>query len=121
MIYTIQHISDITGLTAHTLRYYERNGLIDPIERDANGYRTYNEDDLGRINMICCLRRTGMSIADMQSYASLVRAGEHTTDQRRALLENHREQVETQIEELHDMLDIIKHKIAHYTPVESYE
>ena len=118
-MFTIQQVADKTGLTAHTLRYYEKCGLIDEVERDGNGYRIYQSDDLGRIQMLCCLRRTGMSIADMQTYAQLMRAGDHTVNQRRAVLENHREQVEAQIDELHDMLEYITYKIDLYARAEN--
>ena len=118
-MFTIQQVSEKTGLTAHTLRYYEKCGLIDPVDRDTNGYRMYQGDDLGRINMLCCLRRTGMSIADMQTFAELMRSGDHTFYQRRVVLENHREQVETQICELQDMLKIIQHKIDFYAQAEA--
>ena len=117
-MFTIQQVSDKTGLSAYTLRYYEKCGLIDTVDRDGNGYRLYDEHDLARINMLCCLRRTGMSIADMQSYAELVRVGDQTMCQRRALLEQHREEVEAQICELQDMLKIIDNKINLYAQAE---
>jgi DNA-binding transcriptional MerR regulator len=118
-MFTIQQVADKTGLTAHTLRYYEKCGLIDPVERDANGYRIYHGDDLGRINMLCCLRRTGMSIADMQTFAQLMRAGDNTFNQRRIVLENHQKQVEAKICDLQDMLKIIQHKIDFYAQAEA--
>lgn len=118
-MFTIQQVADKTGLSAHTLRYYEKCGLIDTVDRDNNGYRIYHEHDLGRIQMLCCLRRTGMSIADMQTFASLMRAGDHTFKQRQIVLENHREQVEVQIDELQDMLKIIDHKIDFYAKAET--
>ena len=118
-MFTIQQVADKTGLTAHTLRYYEKCGLIDTVERDEHGYRSYSQDDMARIQMLCCLRRTGMSIKDMQRYAILLRAGDHTTEQRRILLEKHRQEVEAQICELTEMLKIIDHKIDLYMPVEN--
>lgn len=120
-MFTIQQVADKTGLSAYTLRYYEKCGLIDTVDRDGNGYRLYDEHDLARIQMLCCLRRTGMSIADMQTYAELLRAGDHTVNKRRALLEHHREEVETQICELQDMLKIIDSKINLYAQVEECE
>ena len=119
-MFTIQQVADKTGLSAYTLRYYEKCGLIDTVERDGNGYRLYDEHDLARIQMLCCLRRTGMSIADMHSYAELLRAGDDTTDERRALLEHHRQAVETQICELQAMLKIIDGKINLYAHAGDY-
>ena len=117
-MFTIQQVADKTGLSAHTLRYYEKCGLIDTIERDEHGYRSYSPSDMARIQMLCCLRRTGMSIKGMQRYATLLRSGDHTTDERRVLLQKHRREVETQICELTEMLKIIDHKIDLYTPIE---
>jgi len=117
-MFTIQQVADKTGLTAHTLRYYEKCGLIGDVDRDDNGYRNYSSDDMARIQMLCCLRRTGMSIKDMQRYARLLRNGEQTVDKRRVLLEEHRREVETQICELQDMLKIIDGKIRLYATVD---
>ena len=66
---TIQEVSQATGLSTHTLRYYERIGLIHPIRREGNSHRHYTNDDVGWIEFLLKLRATGMSIKDMQKYA----------------------------------------------------
>jgi aryl-alcohol dehydrogenase-like predicted oxidoreductase/DNA-binding transcriptional MerR regulator len=111
---TIQEVATLTGLSAHTLRYYERIGLIPPIERDDNGYRCYNEDSLGWISLLTCLRATGMPIAKMLEYAQLQSLGDATIDARLAVMENHRQDVLDQIESLQHNLEAIEAKIAWY-------
>ena len=72
---TIQEVTKATGLSAHTLRYYERIGLIHPIEREENTRRRYTMDDVGWIDFLLKLRATGMTIKDMQRYAELLEKG----------------------------------------------
>jgi DNA-binding transcriptional MerR regulator len=91
---TIQQVSEATGLTAHTLRYYERIGLIHPIERERNTHRRYTMNDVGWVDFLNKLRATGMSIQQMQAYAALQRLGDVTLAQRVEMLKEHRDAVE---------------------------
>ena len=111
---TIQEVSEATGLSAHTLRYYERIGLIHPIEREENTRRLYTEDDIGWIDFLLKLRATGMSIKDMQKYAELQRQGEETLPERVEMLKALRENVETRMNELNEHLKLICYKIEIY-------
>src|SRR5919108_3073782 len=104
---TIQEVSATTGLSAHTLRYYERIGLIHPIEREENTRRLYTEDDIGWIDFLLKLRATGMSIKDMQKYAELQRQGDETLPQRLEMLKSLRDHVEERIQELNEHLKLI--------------
>src|SRR6266545_7412018 len=97
---TIQEVSQATGLSAHTLRYYERIGLIHPIDREENTRRCYTEDDLGWIDFLLKLRATGMSIRDMQKYARFQRQGDETLPQRLEMLKALKVSVESRISEL---------------------
>ena len=91
---TIAEAAEQTGLTAHTLRYYERDGLmLASPERSASGHRRYSEQDLSWIQLITRLRSTGMPIRDVRRYAALVRAGDGNEAERLALLKAHRERV----------------------------
>jgi DNA-binding transcriptional MerR regulator len=114
MEFTIAEVAEQTGLTAHTLRYYERAGLLDPPERDWNGHRRYSERDVGMLRLLTRLRATGMSIAEMRRYAELCRVGPQTFDERRELLEEHRRQVLGKIAELQGDLALIEYKIGVY-------
>ncbi len=114
---TIAQVADITGLSVHTLRYYERVGLIHTIDRADNTHRRYTEDDIGWISFLIKLRATGMSIQDMQIYAQLQREGDDTLPQRVAMLETLQQQVELHIRELNDHLELIRYKISHYRAI----
>lgn len=111
---TVQQASEKTGLSAHTIRYYERIGLIPTIQRAANGHRRYAEDDIGWIEFLKCLRSTGMLIAEMQRYVELQQAGDATLDDRLALLEAHRRRIKAKIRELNSFLERIEGKIDYY-------
>jgi DNA-binding transcriptional MerR regulator len=115
MAFTIAEIVELTGLTAHTLRYYERDGLmLDAVERATSGHRRYSERDLTWITLITKLRSTGMPIRDVKRYAALVRAGDGNERERLDLLLAHRERVEAQLAEVGAHLRAIDHKIGIY-------
>ena len=115
---TIQQAAGETGLSAHTLRYYERIGLISPVDRAPNGHRRYTEHDVGWIGFLNKLRSTGMPIAKMKQYADLQRQDGDTLAERLALLEEHRREVKKRIQELEDNLAVIEHKIGYYSEVQ---
>lgn len=114
---TIQEAAQATGLTAHTLRYYERIGLIHPIGREENTRRCYSADDIGWIDFLTKLRATGMSIKDMQRYAELQRQGDETLPQRVEMLKALRDQVEQRIDALHEHLKLVHYKIDIYSQI----
>ena len=114
---TIQEVAKHTGLTPHTLRYYERIGLIHPIQREENTRRHYTADDVGWIDFILKLRATGMSIRDMQRYAELQRQGDGTLPERVEMLKSLRDSVETRIDELNENLKLVYYKIDYYQKV----
>lgn len=111
---SIQEMSARSGLSVHTLRYYERIGLLDPIERAENGHRRYAPVDVERIGFVNRLRATGMSIRAMQEYTAHVRAGAMTVGLRRALLEAHRAEIQARVDELQEHLAVIDAKINRY-------
>lgn len=114
---TIQEVSEATGLSTHTLRYYERIGLIHPIAREENTRRLYTEDDIGWIDFLLKLRATGMSIKEMQKYAELQRQGEITLPQRVEMLKSLRGNVQTRMSELNEHLKLICYKIEIYEQI----
>src|SRR5688572_23325906 len=114
---TIQEVAQATGLTPHTLRYYERIGLIHPIPREENTRRCYTADDVGWIDFLLKLRATGMSIKDMQRYAGLQRQGDRTLPERVKMLKSLRDEVEAHIQELNEHLKLVYYKIDYYQKV----
>ena len=112
---SIAEAAEATGLTTHTLRYYERDGLLlGAVERSAAGHRRYTERDLSWIAMITRLRSTGMPVRDVRRYAALVRAGDGNEDERLDLLRGHRTRVEEQLREVTSHLRALDHKIDLY-------
>lgn len=111
---TIAEVAERTGLSAHTLRYYERAGLIDPIARSAAGRRRYAASDLDWVALLLRLRDTGMSIADMRRFAELRRGGDDTVADRLALLRAHRTRLEGRIRGLRATGRALDDKIAYY-------
>jgi DNA-binding transcriptional MerR regulator len=111
---TISDAARASGVSAHTLRYYERAGLLDPIDREASGHRRYGEEDLVRIQFLTKLRSTGMPIRQIRAYANLMRGGDETHEARLALLQEHREAVRARLAETEHNLELIDRKIGFY-------
>ena len=104
-----------TGVSVHTLRYYERAGLVvSPVDRNASGRRRYQQLDLDWITVCTRLRATGMPIKTIRRYAQLVAAGPGNEQERLALLEAHRAEVTAKLAELQEHLELIDHKIDVY-------
>jgi len=114
---TIQEVAKATGLTTHALRYYERIGLIHPIDREENTRRCYSANDVGWIDFLLKLRATGMSIRDMQRYAELQRRGDETLPERVEMLKSLRDKVEAHVEEMNEHLKLIYYKIDYYQKI----
>ena len=115
--FTIQQVAAATGLTEHTLRYYERIGLIHSIGRAGSGHRRYSQNDILWIEFLMKLRNTGMSIQQMQQYAILQRMGDSTLPERVEMLKVHYEQVQEQLDCLMDHQRLICSKIEYYSSV----
>jgi len=105
---------ELTGFSLDTLRYYERIGLLEPVHRAAGGHRRYTEDDLEWLDILRCLRGTGMPIAQMKQFADQVREGEHTYADRLALLEAHDRTVAAQMAVLAEQRGKVQAKISYY-------
>ena len=116
--YTIRNMAEQSGMTAHTLRYYERVGLIQPVGRARNGHRRYSEADAAWLNFLHCMRATNMPIREMQRYAALREMGEATIEQRRQLLEEHQRTITSQIQALERALALLTYKINNYRQIE---
>jgi DNA-binding transcriptional MerR regulator len=112
---TIQQAAERSGVSAHTLRYYERAGLLDEVQRTGHGHRRFAEHDLERLVFLRRLRSTGMPIRLISRYVELLRAGDATIAARRELLLAHRAAVAGQIAELNEDLAALDRKIAIYS------
>ncbi|TMR19438.1 MerR family transcriptional regulator [Nonomuraea turkmeniaca] len=110
----IAEVARRTGLSADTLRYYEKAGLIDSVRRTAGGVRRYAAGDMDWLAFLLRLRDTGMSIADMQRFAEQRREGDASVAERLALLREHRDCVDRRIRSLRENNRALDNKIAHY-------
>lgn len=114
MNYSITGVANKFGMSVHTLRYYDKEGLMPFIERDKSGNRMFSETDLNWVAMVCCLKDTGMSIKEIKQYADWCKQGMQTIDERKAMLTAHRKHVLKQIEDLKKNLELIDSKIDIY-------
>lgn len=110
----INEVAKRTGLTAYTLRYYERIGLIEPVARAEGGQRRYAASDMAWLGFLLRLRETGMPIHGMQAFAKLRSEGNATVSARQAMLENHLTQVMAQVQALQQSAQVLQAKIVHY-------
>jgi len=116
--YTIRTMAARCGMTTHTLRYYERVGLIQPVGRARNGHRRYSDADEAWLNFLHCMRATNMPIREMQRYAALRENGDASTLERRKILEDHRAVIAAQIAALEKAHALLNHKIENYRKIE---
>ena len=114
-MYSIQDVSNKTGLSTHTLRYYEKEGLISGVERSQGGFRQYTDEDLERLGLIRCLKNTGMSIQEIARFVQLTHEGDHTLEERVELLREHRERVLERMAEMQQHLDTVTWKLNFFT------
>jgi DNA-binding transcriptional MerR regulator len=116
MSYSIAQAAEASALTPDTLRYYERDGLmLRPVGRSATGHRRYTDGDLRWIQLLTCLRGTGMPIREVRRYAELVRDGDGNEQARLDLLRAHRLHVLAQLAEVQEHLGAIDRKIGIYS------
>lgn len=111
--YSIQQVARLTGLSIDTLRYYERIGLLEPVERASSGHRRYSQRDIDWLGLLINLRETGMPIAQMLHFAQLRRQGDATAAERLQLLEEHQRVLEAQMQKLAHHMAALQEKIAH--------
>jgi DNA-binding transcriptional MerR regulator len=109
----ISAVAELTGTTQHTLRYYERIGLVD-VGRDSAGRRAYDADSVARVVFISRLRASAMPIRDIHRYVELAELGPSTEPDRLALMVAHRERVRQQIATMQAALDVVDFKITIY-------
>ena len=114
MTYTISQISKMTRLTPYTLRYYDREGLLPFVSRNNAGVRVFSEHDLEMVNLICCLKSTGMPVKQIRAFIDWYVMGDSTLEKRRDMFLAHRRQIIDNIEELQRNLTKIEEKLRCY-------
>lgn len=110
----IAEVSEKYGVSADTLRYYERIGLIQTVNRNHSGIREYGEKDLKRVEFIKCMRSAGLPIEVLIEYIRLIQQGDATIEARKEMLKEQRKQLTAKMEEMQKTLDLLDHKINVY-------
>ncbi|WP_145029407.1 MerR family transcriptional regulator [Paenibacillus sp. Y412MC10] len=111
---TIKEISEETGISTYTLRYYEREGILPGVKRDSSGNRLYDEESMEWLNFVLALRSTGMPLAEIKHYVDLYWEGESTLKIRKQMMLKHKEKVERDLRETYKNLEQINYKLALY-------
>jgi DNA-binding transcriptional MerR regulator len=111
--FTLQEVVNRSGLSEHTLRYYEHIGLLDKVDRDrSSGHRRYTDEDLRIIEAMACLRATGMSIDDMRKYRELLKEGTAKAREQVELFEAHRHKLEIELAKKQEHLQYLEYKVT---------
>lgn len=113
-MYSIREAAEKMQLPASTIRYYDKQGMLPHVKRTESGYRSFSEEDLGMLRLIECLKRTGMSIRDIQQFIVWVQQGDATLQQRYQLVLERRQAVLEQIAQLQKTLDFVEYKCRYY-------
>lgn len=114
MTYSISEVAKMMNLTVHTLRYYDKEGLLPFVERTPSGTRLFKESDLGALKIIECLKSTGMPIKDIKNFIDWCSEGDSTLQQRYDMFMERKAVVEAQMEELKNTMEVIEHKCWYY-------
>lgn len=109
----ISEVSKITGLSADTLRYYEKIGIVENIERTGGGKRKYSEENIKHLNFVTCMKKAGCSLDVIKEYMNLFEHGDETVQERVVLLENQKIILINAIKELQESIDYLEYKIEY--------
>ena len=114
MTYLIGEIAQKTGLSVHTLRYYEKEGLLPFVQKNKSGLRIYTDKDIGWISLINCLKSTGMPLKGIKQYIDWFLMGNSTLEQRLNMFKQQKTHIQEQLKQMHRHLDKINYKITLY-------
>lgn len=114
MKFSISEVAKKMNLSVSTIRYYDKEGLLPFIERTESGYRIFSESDVKMLEIIECLKHTGMSIKDIKAFSNWVKDGDYSLEQRYEMFLERKKVVEAQIQELQKSLDLINHTCWYY-------
>ena len=114
MVYTVGEMAKLLGITASTLRYYDREGLLPFVERSSGGIRMFQESDFEWLQVIGCMKKAGMSIKDIRQYIEMALQGDETIAPRLAMFRHQREVLKQQMEELQRTMQMVDYKCWYY-------
>lgn len=110
----IKEVSQRTGISETTIRYYDNEGLLPFLKRRESHYRIFDDESLNMLQIIKCLKSTGMSIKDIKKFSNWIQEGDSTLEQRYELFLKQREKIQTMMSELQTTLDVVNHKCNYY-------
>lgn len=114
MSYTIKQVAEKIGVTVPTLRYYDKEGLLPFVDKKPNGTRVFKDEDFGWLDIITCMKNSGMPIKDIKRYMDLCQLGDSTLQERLEVFFGRKEEVQKQLDELNKVMETIEHKIGYY-------
>lgn len=114
MKYTISQVAKRMGVTVPTLRYYDKEGLLPFVDRKPDGTRVFKDEDFQGLEIITCMKNSGMPIKDIKKYMDLCEEGDSSLNERLEVFQKRKEAVEKQMDELNEVMKTINHKISYY-------
>ena len=114
MNYTIKKVSEMTGLSIPTIRYYDKEGLLPDLQRKESGYRVFSDRDLEAIDLIECFKESGLTIREIRHFMSLVRQGDVTLEERLAIYQMHIARLEEKLTAVQNALEHSRRTLAFY-------
>lgn len=114
MLYTVGERARFLNVSASTLRYYDKEGLLPFVERSNSGIRMFSDKDYEWLKIIECLKKSGLSIKEIRSYIDMTKRGDDSLEERLQLFEERKKDVERQMKELQETLDLLKYKCWYY-------
>ncbi len=114
IVYTVKQLSEKLNISTHTIRYYDDQGLFPDVRRDKHGTRLFSEENLEWINLVLCLRNTGMSVMDVKHYIELSKKGDTTITERYNIILNQKKKAKADLKEMQKRLEILHHKENYY-------
>lgn len=114
MLYTVGEMARFLNVSASTLRYYDKEGLLPFVERSNSGIRMFSDKDYEWLKIIECLKKSGLSIKEIRSYIDMTKRGDDSLEERLQLFEERKKDVERQMKELQETLDLLKYKCWYY-------
>lgn len=112
MLYSIKEVTEMTGVSAYTLRFYEKEGVLPHVKRDEHGNRTYIQGDMEWIETVQVFRSTGLSLGEIKEYLELYQGGNSTLQRQKELMVQQKENVEFQVAKLMKTLEKINYRMA---------
>ena len=114
MVYTVGEMAKLLGVTASTLRYYDKEGLLPFVERSSGGIRMFQESDIEWLQVIGCMKKAGMSIKDIRRYIEMALQGDDTIALRLAMFQRQRQVLQQQLQELRHTMEMVDYKCWYY-------